>query len=119
MYTLSVAINNSAPVIAGSDTLYSLNAMLACSLDTGAQWITLSLGGSTLPVPGVAPQHLRWLDEHALHVGDTVTITLHDDILPAPPALTLPLATHEESERFMYENCKRAYFALRHQYEAP
>lgn len=121
MYTLSVSINGDDPVVAGGNTLHSVNAILACSIDpdTGgaAQWITLSLGGSTLPEPGVAPEHLRWLDEQVLHVGDTVTMSLRDDIRPDPPTVRLPLASCEESERFMFENCKRAYLALRHQYE--
>lgn len=123
MYTLSVSINGADPVVAGGATLHSVNAMLACSIDPAAggaaQWISLSLGGSTLPVPGLALEHLRWFDEQVLHVGDTVTIALRDDILPDPPTVHLPLASREESERFMFENCKRAYFALRQQYETP
>lgn len=123
MYTLSVSINQEAPVIAGGDILHTLNAMLACRIALEApastQRITLTVGGSTLPTPGIEAQHVRWLNERVLREGDTVTIALRDDVLPDAPTLHLPPASREESERFIFENCKRAYFALRAQYEPP
>ena len=110
-------------MIAGGDTLHALNAMLTCRLareqPADAQLITLTLGGSTLPTTGLDAQRMCWLDEHVLHEGDMLTITLRDDVLPYVPPLHMPPASREESERFMFENCKRAYFALRDEYEMP
>lgn len=117
MYTLSVTVNDDAPIIAGGADLHTLNAMVTCAIDRSAHWITLTLGGATLPVPGGDASHLRWFDEQVLQVGDTVTFALHDDVLPDPPSLRLQSATREDSERFIFENCKRAYFALRAQYD--
>lgn len=123
MYTLAVSINAETPIVAGGETLHTLNTLLTCSIDPAAaasvQRITLTVGGSTLPVPGVDAQHVRWLDERVLHEGDTVTIALRDDVLPDAPALHLPVASREESEHFIFDNCKRAYFAMRAQYETP
>jgi hypothetical protein len=121
MYTLSVKINEGASVVAGGDTLLTLNAMLTCRLGhgqpTGTPFITLTIAGSTLPAEGVEVQKLGWIDERVLHEGDTVTISLHDDLLPDIPELRPPPASREESERFIFENCKRAYFTLRAKYE--
>jgi len=123
MYTFLVTINEEASVIAGSDALQTLNAVLSCRLDPGAaaraRLITLTVGGSTLPAPGVDGQRVRWLDERVLREGDVVTIALRDDVPPDAHSVHLPPATHEEGERFIFENCKRAYFALRAQYEVP
>ena len=123
MYTLSVKINQEVPVIAGGDRLLTLNTMLTCRIPSDgpatAPRITLTIGGATLPTPGVDSRHMRWLDERVLRVGDMVTIALRDDVLPDPPLLHMPPASREEAERFIFENCKRAYFALRAQYETP
>lgn len=123
MYTLSVTINQEAPVIAGGEALNTLNAMLSCRLTPAApasmQLMTLTIGGTTLPIPGVDAQKLRWLEERVLREGDMVTIALRDDVAPHEPPLHVRPASREESDRFIFENCKRAYFALRAQYETP
>ena len=123
MYTLSVTINDGATVVAGGAGMQTVNALVTCRFapdaDPAVQQITLTVGGSTPPTPGLDAQHVRWFEERILQPGDTVRIALRDDAVPSVPGVQLPVASPEDHERRIFENCKRAYFALRAQYETP
>lgn len=126
MYALRIRVNDELPVIAGSDELGVLNAMVNCvgklgldtvptPLDDGLNFF-LTVAGLTQRGEPSPEQHLYWLSNRGLQVGDTVRIELVESLTCAEPIDHVPASTGRFDEREFYEHCKQHYFALRDKY---
>lgn len=129
VYALKITINQEPAVIAGADNLDVLNAMLTCKgqlgdgLDAG-RFISVVLGGLTLATLDAPGQHLRWIEERPLRLGDVVKFEMAEDV-PVHPVAGNDARSAENAQhmadlhaRHIFENCKQTYFALRDKYEA-
>lgn len=101
MFALKVRINDEQPIVAGAEDLVVLNAIVNCAGKLGvsshsprpnaSQDFNCQLGGLTSRAPGVANEHVRWLERWNLKVGDRVTIEIveadhADSIVSSSPA---------------------------------
>jgi hypothetical protein len=86
MFALKVRINDEQPIVAGAEDLVVLNAIVNCAGKLGVashsprpsakQDFNFQLGGLTSRAPGIANEHVRWLERWDLKVGDRVTIEI-------------------------------------------
>jgi hypothetical protein len=127
LYALKIRINNEEPIIAGADDLCVLTAGVNCvgrlgdkschaREDEGAD-LFVSVGGLTSRAPELADEHLNWLSQRPLQIGDIVCVEILDT-----PSADAPIGGEEaekskQDEREYYEHCKRTYFELREKYE--
>lgn len=127
MYALEVQINDEVPVIAGADDLGVLNANVTCggrlgrhsfSGHEGKPHLDVTVGGLTSRPPDVADEHLRWISQKQLQVGDVISIK----VLDTPNVNALISGKEAEKmqhdEREYFEHCKKVYLSLREKYEA-
>ena len=128
MYALSVQINNEQAVVGGADDLGVLIANVECSGKLGtatvlkrpdkATGFRCRLGGLTSRSTDTHDEHLTWVDNHDLKVGDVVRIEIVDVNACAPAIRSRLGRRNDDAERKHFELCKREYFSLRAKYEA-
>lgn len=126
MYVVKIGLNDEAPVAAGAHDLCGVHVFVCCDrlpgphapragTDHGAGWLTVS--GLASAMPGPVRQHLDWVTQRDLRVGDVVTVQLAE-ASHADPAIDSRLAQPWPDERAQFEQCKEFYLALKDQYEA-
>ena len=127
MFALKVQINDLPPVVGGADDLGVLSAILTCvgklgplsipSRDEETQDFTFRLGGLTSRSKGSVNEHLVWLENNALKLGDIVTIQIIEVEHSDPVISGEEAAQREHDEKEYFNHCKRAYFEMRDKYE--
>lgn len=101
MYALRVQINDELPVIAGAHDLSVLTAGVTGMGTMGQSSQVLvhpendslfffDVSGLTDRPPGIENEHLYWLANRVMRVGDKVTIEVIETRLPAPPCKSTP-----------------------------
>lgn len=125
MLALKLQINQETPLIGGAHDLGVLSAIINVVGKLGADtqpyredetWdCRVTLGGLTSRT--IKPdEHVRWLEQRPLNIGDVVSIELIDaDFAPNPPITHT--AEEVDDEREYFKQCKRAYFELKDKYE--
>lgn len=127
MYALKVRINEEAPVIAGAEDLSVLNAGVSCvgklgsstvqARDNEAVDLFLTVGGLTSRAPETADEHLRWISQRPLGVGDVISVEVLKTSLADAPTGGREAEKRKHDEREYFEHCKKVYLSLREQYE--
>lgn len=125
MYALKVTINDEAPFVAGAEDLGVLNAIVSCVGVLGSQTrrardevdLSLTVGGLTSRAPELADEHVRWLPNRGLSVGDVVRIELVETTVADAPISGHEAEKRKHDEREYFEHCKRAYLKMREKYE--
>ena len=127
MRALRVAINGGTPVVAGAEDLGVLSLIVSCVGALGprtqsprgndADEQTLTLGGLRCRGDGGPDEHVDWLSQVPLKVGDRVAVEILETESP-DPINRAELAKRRESDaKKYYEHCKETYFQLRQHYE--
>lgn len=88
MHALRVRINDEAPVIAGADDLGVLNATVSCVGKLGSSSrsgredeladLFVTVGGLTSRASDVPDEHLNWMSQRALRIGDVISVEVVD-----------------------------------------
>ncbi|MFZ6818602.1 hypothetical protein [Undibacterium sp. Ji22W] len=128
MYALKVQVNERTPIVGGTEDLGVLSAILSCSGKLGSATnsrgrddtkdFSFRLGGLTARFDGVQDEHLVWLEDNNLALGDRVTIEIVEVNLADPIIRGQEAETRAEDERAYFEHCKRTYFEMREKYES-
>jgi hypothetical protein len=128
MYALKVRINDEAPIIAGADDLGVLNATVSCVGKLGSTSrpmredetadLFITVGGLTSRASDVPDEHLNWVSQKPLKIGDLISVEVLDT-----PSVDAPISGKEaekrkHDEREYFEHCKKVYLSLREKYEA-
>ena len=128
MIALKTKLNGKTLCIAGAEDLCVLNSIVNAVGKLGSNSypkrnsnepadLYLSVGGLTAR-SDMDDQHVRWVENHELFVGDEVIITVVDaqksDI---PISRFSARSTIENHERNRFEEARRTYFELRDKYE--
>ena len=100
MFALKVWINEEPPVIAGAEDLGVLHASVNCGGVLGSAVHTLraagqaefrcTVGGLTSRAPGLQNEHVRWLEQRMLKVGDRVTVEIVETMVADPIVIRRP-----------------------------
>ncbi len=93
MYAIKVQVNSNWPVIGGAKDLSVLSAILTLAGKLGEAShphrgdktvdFTFRLGGLTSRGPGVEDEHLVWLEERDLKLGDRLTFEIVETEAPS------------------------------------
>ncbi|RZA33692.1 MAG: hypothetical protein EOP92_19550 [Lysobacteraceae bacterium] len=128
MYALKVRINDEAPVIAGADDLGVLNAAISCvgKLGTGSRPVRedesadlfMTVGGLTSRASDVPDEHLNWVSQRPLKIGDVISVEVLDTPKADAPIGGREAEKRQHDEREYFEHCKKVYLSLRDRYEA-
>lgn len=127
MRALRVTINGGKPVVAGADDLGVLSLIVSCvgalgpkarspRGDEGEQ-AKLDLGGLTSRADGVTDEHVNWLSQLPLKVGDKIEVEIVETDSPDPIDAAAEVKRRESDAREYYEHCKETYLKLREHYE--
>lgn len=129
MHALRVRINDEAPVIAGADDLGVLNATVTGTGKLGSRSrpvrqdelpdLFISVGGLTSRAPDIPDEHLSWLSQRPLRVGDVVSIEVLSTLDVDAPISGKAAEKMQHDEREYFEHCKKVYLSLREKYEGP
>lgn len=127
MYALKVQVNKEDPIVAGASDLCVLNAIINClgKLGETARAVRegedadlfLSVGGLTARHQDLPDEHLYWVSNRPLYVGDIVRVEIieTDAADLAGDAAAAEKRQHDEREYF--EHCKKVYLKLSEKYE--
>lgn len=128
MYALKIQINDEAPIIAGADDLSVLNATVNCVGKLGSASrpmredepadLFISVGGLTSRASDVPDEHLNWISQKPLRIGDLISIEVLDTPNANAPISGKEAEKRKHEEREYFEHCKKAYLKLREKYEA-
>jgi hypothetical protein len=127
MRALKVQINNQTPVTAGATDLGVLTVAITCVGKLGSDAISprgdqadelkVTLGGLTSRSADQVNEHLDWLSDVPLKVGDKITIEILETARADPIDHVEQVKRRESGAREYYEHCKETYFKLRGHYE--
>ncbi|MDQ1834540.1 hypothetical protein [Massilia scottii] len=127
MYALKVRINSDDHIIAGTEDLGVLTATVTCVGKLGDKsrqvnedenpHLFLTVGGLTSRSLELPDEHLRWLEQKQLHIGDFVSVQIIDSRTADAPVCGEEAEKRKHDEREYFEHCKKVYFELREQYE--
>jgi len=128
MHALKVRINLDAPVIAGANDLGVLNAMVSCVGQLGSSSrsgrkdqpadLFITVGGLTSRSSDVPDEHLNWMSQRPLNIGDVISVEVLDTLNVDAPTCGEEAEKRLNDEREYFEHCKKVYFSLREKYEA-
>ena len=128
MYALKVRINDEAPIIAGADDLGVLNATVSCVGKLGstgrpmredeAADLFITVGGLTSRASDVPDEHLNWVSQQPLRIGDLISVEVLDTPSADAPISGKEAEKRKHDEREYFEHCKKVYLSLRDKYEA-
>lgn len=127
MYALKVQVNDEASIIAGADDLGVLHATVNCvgmlgkssrplQEDESAD-LFITVGGLTARASGITDEHLTWMSQKPLKIGDVISVEVFDTINADAPVLGKEAEKRKHDEREYFEHCKKVYLRLRAQYE--
>jgi hypothetical protein len=128
MYALKVRINDEAPTIAGANDLGVLNATVSCVGKLGstsrsvredeAADLFITVGGLTARASDVPDEHLNWVSQQPLKIGDLISVEILDTPSVDAPISGKEAVKRKHDEREYFEHCKKVYLSLREKYEA-
>jgi hypothetical protein len=128
MYALKVRINDEAPVIAGADDLGVLNATLSCVGKLGSSSrsgredepadLFITVGGLTSRASDVPDEHLKWVSQRPLRIGDVISVEVLDTPNVDAPISGKEAEKRKHDEREYFEHCKKIYLSLCEKYGA-
>jgi hypothetical protein len=128
MYALKVRINDEAPIIAGANDLGVLNATVSCVGKLGstsrpvredeAADLFITVGGLTARASDVPDEHLNWVSQKPLKIGDLILVEVLDTPSVDAPISGKEAVKRKHDEREYFEHCKKVYLSLREKYEA-
>jgi hypothetical protein len=128
MYALKVRINDEAPTIAGANDLGVLNATVSCVGKLGstsrpvredeAADLFITVGGLTARASDVPDEHLNWVSQKPLKIGDLISVEVLDTPSVDAPINGKEAVKRKHDEREYFEHCKKVYLSLREKYEA-
>jgi hypothetical protein len=128
MYALKVRINDEAPTIAGANDLGVLNATVSCVGKLGstsrsvredeAADLFITVGGLTARASDVPDEHLNWVSQKPLKIGDLISVEVLDTPSVDAPISGKEAVKRKHDEREYFEHCKKVYLSLREKYEA-
>lgn len=113
MFALKVSINEEKPIIAGAEDLGVLTAMVNCGGVLGSathpyrsndsEDFRCTVGGLTRRAPGFQNEHVRWLEQRKLKVGDRMTIEIvqtdeADPVVSGTPSARGPSRQSESTD---------------------
>src|ERR1041384_7956139 len=123
MRALRVTINDGSPVVAGADDLGVLSLIVSCvgalgprarsPRDGDAEALTLNLGGLTSRGNDAQEEHVDWLSQVHLKVGDRIAVELVETESPDPIDHAKLAKQRETDAKKYYDHCKETYFKLR------
>ncbi len=130
MIAVEVRLNDEVLVVAGTDDLSVLSAIINASGRLGPEShgtkfedqdydLSFRVGGLTSRGDGVEDEHPVWIERSQLSVGDVVSVRFVE-VSEADAAVSASSAggnMNETSERRWYEMAKEAYFELKDKYE--
>jgi hypothetical protein len=127
MYALKVQVNSEIPFTAGAPDLGVLNAVINCvgPLGEAARKVRdseevdlfLTVGGLTSRLLDLPDEHLLWVSQRALNVGDIVRVEIVETDSPDAPEDAREAEKRQRDEREYFEHCKKVYLGLREKYE--
>ena len=127
MYALKVQINDEKHIIAGTDDLGVLTATVNCLGKLGDKTkqahenevphFFITVGGLTSRSSELPDEHLRWVEQKVLKVGDRISVEILDCEAADSPVGGSEAEKRKHDERDYFEHCKRAYFEMRDQFE--
>lgn len=127
MYALKVQINGEQPIIAGTDDLSVLTATVNCIGILGDKTrqarededpdLFVTVGGLTSRASELPDEHLRWLEQRQLKIGDCVAVQIIDCPTADAPVGGTEAEKRKHDEREYFEHCKNVYFELREKFE--
>ncbi|WP_295995607.1 hypothetical protein [Rugamonas sp.] len=127
MYAFRIKINDEEPIVAGSEDLGVLNAIINCirrpkdftrggsDLDDGQLFFTV--GGLSRRNQDALEEYLYWVPDKSLNVNDIISIEVIETSTADPVVETKEVRTRPYDEREKFEECKRIYLELREKYE--
>ena len=128
MYALKVRINDGAPIIAGADDLGVLNATVNCVGKLGSSSrpmreeepadLFITVGGLTSRASDVPDEHLNWMSQKPLRIGDLISVEVLDTQSVDAPISRKEAEKRKHDEREYFEHCKKVYLSLCEKYEA-
>lgn len=127
MYAFKVRINDEAPLVAGADDLGVLNATVTCVGKLGRKsrpeqqdegpHLFATVGGLTARGLGAPDEHLNWVSQHPLKIGDVISVEVLDTVNVDAPVNGKEAEKREHDERAYFEHCKKVYLSLCDKYE--
>jgi hypothetical protein len=126
MRALRVTINGGKPIVAGAEDLGVLSLIVSCVGPLGrkarpplgeAEQAKLDLGGLTSRADGVTDEHVNWLSQLPLKVGDKIEVEILETDSPDPIDSASEAKRRESDARKYYQHCKETYLKLREHYE--
>jgi hypothetical protein len=128
MHALRVRINDEAPIIAGADDLGVLNAAVSCVGKLGRRSrsgredepadLFITVGGLTSRASDVPDEHLNWVSQKPLRIGDVISVEVLDTPNVDAPISGTEAEKRKHDEREYFEHCKKVYLSLREKYDA-
>lgn len=128
MYALKVRINNEAAIIAGADDLGVLNVTVNCVGKLGSisrpmrddepADLFITVGGLTSRAFDVPDEHIKWLSQKPLRIGDLISVEVLDTPSADAPISGKEAEKRKHDEREYFEHCKKVYLSLCEKYEA-
>lgn len=127
MYALKVSVNSEEAMVVGKDDLGVLSAFVTCAGALGKAShpvregepadLFLSAGGRTARPPELPDEHVRWISNRPLRVGDVVRVELLETDMADAPISGVEAEKLKHDEREYFEHCKKVYHSLREKYE--
>jgi hypothetical protein len=128
MFALKVQINGEAPVTAGSDDLGVLNAVVNCVGRLGSKSVSgragepadlfITVGGLTSRGSEQPDEHVKWISQKPLKVGDIISVEVLDTSDADAPISGQETEKRKHDELEYFEHCKKVYLSLREKYES-
>jgi len=128
MYALKVQLNDEPTVVAGADDLGVLNATVSCVGRLGSQSrqarqdetvdLFFTVGGLTSRAPETPDEHVRWVAQKPLQIGDVIRVEVLETPTVDDPISGTEAEKRKHDEREYFEHCKKVYLDLREKYEA-
>jgi hypothetical protein len=128
MYALKVRINAEPPIIAGADDLGVLNATVSCVGKLGISSglgredepadLFITVGGVTSRASDLPDEHLKWVSQKPLRIGDVISVEVLDTPNADAPVSGKEAEKRKHDEREYFEHCKKVYLRLCEKYEA-
>lgn len=78
----------------------------------------ITVGGLTSRGSDVPDEHLNWVSQRPLRIGDVISVEVLDTLYVDAPISGEEAEKRKHDEREYFEHCKKVYLSLREKYEA-